>query len=82
MKLIIDIPEEDREDINNIHFVREDLKFKVGKAIMNGISFDSIIEDIKAEIEEKSVWYRGQTYDGLCIALQIIDKHISGKEKE
>lgn len=47
MKLIIDIPEEDREDICNIHFVREDLKFKVGKAIMNGTPFDSTEEYIK-----------------------------------
>lgn len=36
MKLIIDIDEEDRADIANIHFVREDLKFKIGKAIMSG----------------------------------------------
>ena len=40
----------------------------------------SVIEDIKAEIKETSIKYGGQTYDGLCIALKIIDKHISGKE--
>ena len=39
------------------------------------------LDFIKAEIQEKSVWYRGQTYDGLCIALKIIDKYI-GKESE
>ena len=50
MKLIIDIPEEDREDICNIHFVREDLKFKIGKAIQNGTPLD----DIKAE--NKGEW--------------------------
>ena len=49
MKLIIDIPEEDRKDIGNIHFVREDLKFKIGKAIMNGTPLD----DVKAEIEKQ-----------------------------
>ena len=37
MQIVIDIEEEDRKDINNIHFIREDLKFKIGKAIMDGI---------------------------------------------
>ena len=50
MKLIIDIPEEDRKDIGNVHFVREDLKFKIGKAIMNGTPLD----DVKAE--NKGEW--------------------------
>lgn len=36
MKIVIDIDKEDWKDINNIHFIREDLKFKIGKAIMNG----------------------------------------------
>ena len=36
MQIVIDIDEEDYKDINNIHFIREDLKFKIGKAIMNG----------------------------------------------
>lgn len=47
MKLIIEIDKEDREDIGNLHFIREDLKFKIGKAIMNGTPLD----DVKAEIE-------------------------------
>ena len=83
MKLIIDIPKEDREDICNIHFVREDLKFKVGKAIMNGTPFDSVIEDIKAEIlcvrdglEAKG--YMNEVH-ALIFALEIIDRH-TGKE--
>lgn len=36
MEIVIDIDEEDWKDINDIHFIREDLKFKIGKAIMNG----------------------------------------------
>ena len=36
MKIVIDICEEDWKDINDIHFIREDLKFKIGKAIMKG----------------------------------------------
>jgi len=36
MQIVIEISEEDRKDICNIHFVHEDLKFKIGKSIMNG----------------------------------------------
>ena len=36
MQIVIDIDKEDWKDINDIHFIREDLKFKIGKAIMNG----------------------------------------------
>ena len=36
MKMVIEIDEEDWKDINDIHFIREDLKFKIGKAIMKG----------------------------------------------
>ena len=50
-----------------------------------------VIEDIKAEIENMSILSSvdiktGKTiYEGLCRhseVLEIIDKHISGKEKE
>lgn len=50
MKLIIEIDEADREDIGNIHFVREDLKLKIGKVIMNGTPLDDVLNKIKAEI--------------------------------
>jgi hypothetical protein len=36
MQIVIDIDKEDLKDINDMHFIREDLKFKIGKAIMNG----------------------------------------------
>ena len=36
MKMVIEIDEEDWKDINDIHFIREDLKFKIGKVIMKG----------------------------------------------
>jgi hypothetical protein len=36
MKIVIEIDEEDWKDINDIHFIREDLKFKIGKTIMKG----------------------------------------------
>ena len=57
MKVVIDIDEEDWKDINDIHFIREDLKFKIGKTIMNGtplpehhgrlIDADELREDFK-----------------------------------
>lgn len=91
MKIVVDIDEEDKKDIGNLHFIRESLKFKVGKAIMNGIPFDSVIEDIKAEIEDEQNPYlpfivyggfAGGYYDGLAKALKIIDYHKYTKEKE
>ena len=93
MKLIIDIPEEDRKDIGNIHFVREGLKFKIGKAIMNGTPLDDVIEDIKAAVFKQSEqtnerfshdWNEGFN-DGMFHTLTIIReyfKHISVKESE
>lgn len=57
MKLIIDITEEDRKDIGNIHFVREDLKFKIGKAIMNGTPLDG-----NSDRAEAQAYFLGQSY--------------------
>lgn len=75
MKLLIDISEEDREDISNIHFIREDLKFKIGKAIMNGTPFDSV----KAEIQDLYVGYR-DGYEIMADVLHILN--CIGKESE
>jgi len=57
MKLIIDIDEEDRKDIGNMHFVREDLKFKIGKAIIHGTPLDSNSE--RAEVQ---AYFDGEAY--------------------
>ena len=59
--------------------------------IINGISFDSVIEDIKTEIAKIEIPEDVKTVDGsfaFCQALEIADiaidrvmsKHISGKE--
>ena len=40
----------------------------------------SVIEDIKAKIKEKADGSMGAIGDGLYDALEIIDKHISGKD--
>lgn len=88
MKLIIDISEYNKEWIGNLHFIPEELKFEIGNAIMDGTPFDSVIEDIKAEINKNIInEYTGKNEyeialsDGLELALQIIDKHIGDKDK-
>jgi len=73
VKLIIEIPKAMYENVQNGTYCGT-----LYKELKNGTPLD----DIKAEIEEKSVWYRGQTYDGLCMALQIIDKYIGKAESE
>ena len=42
----------------------------------------SVIEDIRKEIKEEADGSVGEIGDGLYYALDIIDKHISGKETE
>ena len=83
MKLIIDIPEKLYSAILGLH--KAGIASGVQSAIANGVP----LEDIKAEIETHIInEYTGQNEyeialsDGLELALQIIDKHISGKESE
>lgn len=42
----------------------------------------SVIEDTRKEIKEEADGSMGEIGDGLYYALDIIDKHLSGKEKE
>ena len=77
MKLIIDISEYNKEWIGNLHFIPEELKFEIGNAIMDGTPFDSVIEDIKAEIDEQYDRVRPYNIDvaqGLEMALDILDR--------
>ena len=87
MKLIIDISEEDRKDIGNIHFIREDLKFKIGKAIMNGTPLD----DVKTEIGQfrEALAEKAPSLNDLInaqrtvdVCLGIIDKYIGGVKND
>ena len=77
MKLIIDIPEEDyKEWIDN----GEINALVVRDSLVNGTPFNSVIEDIKAEIDECYRQADDIAYaEGLEMAELIIDKHI-GKE--
>ena len=87
MKWIIDIPEETVLKMNNEFIDIHDLKVGM-KSIVNGTPFDSVIEDIKAEIQQVissgNIGMVGEEAynDGCKKCLEIIDKHISGKENE
>ena len=83
MKLIIDIPEEEYERIKDIP---NDYKLLIHKAVANGTPLD----DVKAEMESLIDWHDcpieldNGNDSWYCQAvnqcLEIIDKHISGKE--
>ena len=87
MKLIIDIPE---EVLNTIKSFKGKFICKNGydliRGIQNGTPFDSVIDDIKAEISEpiqEDCYFIGQAKiqaETIKWCLEIIDKYISGKE--
>ena len=96
MKLIIDIPDFVYDDVRalkgrNLVKVNADA---MHDAIYNGTPFDSVIEDIKKEIEKELCHSIRDEYsqrqndycDGVEFAgkrsLEIIDKHIRGKADE
>ena len=86
MKLIIDIPEERYKDIKRIASVQLEMRADTAEQIIAGTPFDSVIEDIKAEIlclrdDLEAKGYMNEIH-ALNFALEIIDKHISGKEHE
>lgn len=78
VKLIIEIPRNEYEYTCNMTLHDRSIW---DNAIRKGIPLD----DVKAEIEEKISHYDhfqgSNTAHGLEIALEIIDKHISGYER-
>ena len=80
MKLVIDINEYNKKWIGNLHFIPEELKVEIGDAIINGTPFDSVIEDIKAEIlEEKECAYADfEQYkiDYLCVEPEYVEDEL------
>lgn len=76
MKLIIDIPEDVIAYVKET-YIGDDVLYC---AVKYGTPFNSVIDDIKAEIADIYVGYR-HGYEIRNDALEIIDKHI-GKEKE
>ena len=76
MKLIIDIPKGTYEAVK-VGTINQVLEYKVWNAIKNGTPFDSVIEDIKAEIDEQYDRVRPYNIDvaqGLEMALDILDR--------
>ena len=91
MKLIIDIYDDaykycksiKDDDLDDLGFFTSHIL----KSVANGTPFDSVIEDIKAEISEpiqEDCYYVGTAKiqaETIKWCLEIIDKHISGKER-
>ena len=81
MKLIIDIPEEEYKKLVNPYQHNEIWCNRLKRMVMNGISFDSIIEDIKAEIKNITYyWCEVNPKTVIDDVLEIIDKHIMIRE--
>ena len=89
MKLVIDIDEQlytgvkERNAALETEYVCDELM----KVMDNAKPLEEVLGDIKAKIEAKAKERRfymdsGHPYDGLYEALEIIDKHISGKVGE
>ena len=73
MKLIIDIPEEEYKRLKGY------IPFGIGEMLKNGTPFYSVIEDIKAEIENRcaiTVNSNNEPAMTLHDIFEIIDRHI------
>ena len=85
MKLIIDIPKGTYEAVK-VETINQVLEYKVWNAIKNGTPFDSVIEDIKAELTKDYVDDNPDNFRYTTVMLKdvlaIIDMYISGKENE
>ena len=83
MEIVIDIPEGFYEEIKRFGCVSV-----IHSAVINGTPLEKVLEDIKTEIDTKRIRKnpKNDFIDGYNLAifdaLEIIDKHISGKEQE
>lgn len=73
MKLIINIFEEDRTRIGNLHFIPEELKLEIASAISNGIPFERIGDEI-ADLKSNK-FFTEEVRNGLGMALDVINKY-------
>ena len=87
MKIVIDIPKGRYEDIlsgKEVTIYQCDIR----DVLKNGTPLETVLENIKAEIEEEKQGYDLYNNDdnnvlyGLQTCIGIIDNHISGKENE
>ena len=81
MKLIIDISEYQKKWIGNLHFIPEEITYEIGDAIIEGTPLDSVINDIRKELEQfiKAPNFGDLSLGAICgamKALEIIDKHL------
>lgn len=84
MKIVIDIPDNEYHQICELRLHNRTF---YDDAIRNGTPLDKFVEDIKADIEKAMEDFYYDEHDlgvraGFRFALEIIDNHISGKEKE
>ena len=73
MKLVIEIPEEYYNEMKNTSVWWSGLK----KCVLNGKTLDSVLDEIKAEIDGAELPKNRMSFfrDGINYALQIIDKY-------
>lgn len=86
MKLIIDIPEEEYRKLMKKLPAYPKGEFCLSCAIQHGKPLSEIIEATKTEIETEASWscfddWGNETAEWSAIK-EILDRHISGKEKE
>lgn len=77
MQIVIDIPEEIYNDVMTDGVLYIQYEGEIGRAIRSSTPLEKVFEDIKAEIEEAQgfAFRTEEEYEGLRIALAIIDKH-------
>jgi len=91
MKIVIDISKEMyQECIETVASLTAHYEsYEFHRMVQNGTLFDSVLEDIKAEIKQEYNSLRATRADetlelgeclGLKMSLKIIENHISGKE--
>lgn len=92
MKVVVDIPEEYYNALKQANVIvkgqrsGKTLESVIYNAVGNGTPLEKVFDDIKAEIYQILDKYEpaeNQNYfdSGLQKALEIIDKHINGKEQ-
>ena len=81
MKLIIDIPEDEYKRMKDESIYSTHMMIC---AIQNGTPLDSVIEDITHEIRKylEDVCINENEAEGIMFCLDVMDKHISGKESQ
>lgn len=78
-KIVIDISKYDYDWMRNLYTVPDEIRTEIAETIINGTPFNSVIEDIKAEIEHIG---NATPLIGTNTVIEIIDKHIIERNKK